>query len=429
MDDYQGDWQQGTTGQYGYQQPVEPHVPPGGYYSGPPQHGQRRVKKSGRGGTVVTAIAAAIIGALIVLIGMPAIFGVNPYDLVRGKLKDRVIPIAQPVSNTKSPTSAQSSSDVTTIAKNVTPSIVNIDVRSTARSTNPFFPSSQEQQGTGSGVIYSADGYIITNNHVVEGATDIAVTLASGTEVKARTIGTDPENDIAVIKIEKSGLPAITVGNSDSLQVGQLVVAVGSPLGFEQTVTAGIISALHRTLGAQNETGSTTVLTDLIQTDAPINPGNSGGALCDAGSKLIAINTMIASQSGGSEGLGFAIPINNAKRVADDIIAGRPVSHPYIGIQGQSVSESVASQYKLPVTHGAYITALVPGGPCEKAGLKVGDIIVSINGQPVKTMDDLISAVRKAGVGGKATVEYYEGTSKKKADVTVAEEPANLNLK
>jgi S1-C subfamily serine protease len=357
---------------------------------------------------------------------MPLTFGVNPYDLVRGKLgkveKLEETSVSKQVSNVVS--ANQGAAGVTTIAKKVTPSIVNIDVRITSQGT-PFFTTGQ-QEGTGSGVIYTADGYIITNNHVVADAQDITVTLASGQELKAKKVGTDPENDIAVIKIDKSGLPAITVGDSDNLEVGQLVVAVGSPLGFEQTVTAGIISALHRNVTAGDGTGQVSILTDLIQTDAPINPGNSGGALCDSNAGLIGINAIIASQSGGSEGIGFAIPIDTARKVADDLIAGRSVSHPYIGVQGQTISTDIASRYGLPVTEGAYISSVVSGSPADKAGLKGGDIVVAADGQPVKSMDDLIAAVRKKNVGGKVTVTFYQGSDKKTANMDVVEKPKNL---
>jgi len=432
MDENQRTWQTpgpsgvGGTGPGAYRVPGPgggapvPHgtMPP---FAPPPSHrgGKRR---GGWGKTIV----AGIIGALLVLLVMPLTFGVNPYDLVRGKLgkveKLEETSVSKQVSNVVSAT--QGTGGVTTIAKKVTPSIVNIDVRITSQET-PFFNTGQ-QGGTGSGVIYTSDGYIITNNHVVADAQDITVTLASGQELKAKKVGTDPENDIAVVKIDKSGLPAITVGDSDNLEVGQLVVAVGSPLGFEQTVTAGIISALHRNVTAGDGSGQVSTLTDLIQTDAPINPGNSGGALCDSSAKLIGINAVIASQSGGSEGIGFAIPIDTVKKVADDLIAGRSVSHPYIGVQGQTISTDIASRYGLPVTEGAYISSVVSGSPADKAGLKGGDIVVTADGQPVKSMDDLIAVVRKKNVGGKVTVTFYQGSDKKTANMAVVEKPKNL---
>jgi S1-C subfamily serine protease len=430
MDENHETWQQGGAGgqppgEYGYQQPARPQA----YATYVPQHqpARRPDRKVGWGKMLVAMISAGVIGAVLVLAVMPAIFGVNPYDLVRGKVKNatKVVNVAPTNKTTSIVSPTQGATDVTSIARNTTLSIVNIDVSSTSQGSP--FTQGGTQSGTGSGVIYTADGYIITNNHVVEGANDITVTLASGTELKAKVTGTDPENDIAVIKVDKGGLPAISVGDSDGLAVGQLVVAVGSPLGFEQTVTAGVISALHRTVGASDQSsGQSEVLTDLIQTDAAINPGNSGGALCDGGSKLIGINALIASQSGGSEGIGFAIPIDTAKKVADDIIAGRKVSHPYIGVSGQSLSPDIASQYNLPVEQGAYVTRVVTGSPAEKAGIKSGDIIVSVDGQPVKAIDDLLAAVRKKGVGGVVKIDFYEGNNKKSASVTIAEEPQNL---
>ena len=404
-------WSGGTTGGMAAG-PVPP--PPGG--------GRQ---KGGWGRTVVTALVAGLIGAIIVLLVFPAAFGVNPYDLVRGKVKSAETheEISLPKSTTKV-VSPSGPTDVSAIAQKVIPSIVNIDVSQTVQSVPGL--NSGVQQGTGSGVIYTSGGYILTNNHVVGSATKITVTLASGEKLAGTRVGTDPESDIAVVKIDKSGLPAITLGNSDTLVVGELAVAIGSPFGFEQSVTSGIISALNRNVTAQDESGNPVLLTNLIQTDAAINPGNSGGALCDSDSRLIGINTLIASSSGGSEGIGFATPSNTAKRVADDLIAGKPVSHPYIGISGQTVSDTIATQYNLPVTSGAYVTAVVPGSPAEKAGIKQGDIIVSVNGKAVTSMDDLIGAVRNNNVGQTITLGYYSNGQKKSAQVTLAEMPSNV---
>lgn len=420
--------QAGATGQPPI--PPQPQQGYGGYAPPPGAVPPRRADKGrgsgGKGGwrLWVTAIAAGLIGAILVLVALPAIFGVNPYDMVRGKLKNaaknEVVEETTKGEPGVSPT--QGATDVSAIAKQVTPSVVNIDIRTTPVSTP--FSLGQSESGTGSGVIYKADGYIITNNHVVSDAQEITVTLASGTEIKGSKVGADPDTDIAVVKIDKGDLPAISVGNSDNLTVGQLVVAVGSPFGFEQTVTAGIISALHRVVASSNASGQqTSVLTDLIQTDAPINPGNSGGALCDSNAKLIGINAVIASQSGGSEGIGFAIPINTAKQVADDIIAGRPVTHPYLGVLGQTISPSIAERYGLPVSAGAYVTQVVPGSPADKAGIKTGDIIVAIDSKPVKSMDEVVATVRSHAIGDKVSITYYSGTSKKTVDATLAEKP------
>jgi S1-C subfamily serine protease len=383
-------------------------------------------KRKGRGGVFLVALVAAIIGALLVLVAFPWAFGVNPWDLVRGKVKNanQALVVQKEKESVKIVSPTQGAMNVAGIARKVIPSVVNIDIR-TAPQQNPFL-STGSQEGTGSGVIYSQDGYIITNNHVVQDAQEITVRLAGGQELKGKKVGADPENDIAVVKVDKAGLPAISVGDSDSLVVGELVVAVGSPFGFEQSVTSGIISALHRTVSADSGQGQSTTLTDLIQTDAPINPGNSGGALCDSNARLVGINAVIATASGGSEGVGFAIPIDTAKQVADDLIAGRPVSHPYMGVLGQSITADIATQYGLPASSGAYITQVLANGPAGKAGIKTGDIIVAVDGKPVHTMGDLIAEIRSRDVGSKMSVTYYSGKDKKTADVTLEEKPKNV---
>jgi S1-C subfamily serine protease len=285
---------------------------------------RRRRRRSGWNKSIVAAMVAGIVGALLVLLVMPVSFGVNPYDLVRGKLRKATAlqEKAEPGRTVRVVSPSEGSMSVAAVAKAVTPSIVNIDIR-TAPQRTPFY-TTRAQEGTGSGVIYTQDGYIITNNHVVESAQDITVTLASGEALKGRVVGADSMHDIAVVKIDKTGLPAISMGDSSTLVVGQLAVAIGSPFGFEQTVTSGIISALHRSVSADSGTsGQSSTLSDLIQTDAPINPGNSGGALCDGSAKLVGMNAAIASSSGGSEGIGFAVPVNTVKQVADGIISGK----------------------------------------------------------------------------------------------------------
>lgn len=394
--------------------PPPGQVPPARAAATPPRH---KNEKSGWGKTALIAIIAGLIGALIILLVMPAIFGVNPYNLIRGKVKtvepSEEVKVPAQQTNTVSPSSG--AVDVSTVAKEVIPSIVNVDVK---------IPGGE---GIGSGVIYNSSGDILTNNHVVDGATSILVSLASGEDLAATVVGTDAQNDIAVIKVNKTGLPAATFGNSANLAVGQLVVALGSPLGFQQTVTSGIISALHRNVPEQTSSGATTgVLTDLIQTDASINPGNSGGALSDSTGAVIGINTLIASQSGGSQGIGFAIPINTAKAVADALIAGKPVSHPYIGVLGQTVDPTVATEFNLPVQSGALVTQVVPGSPAQKAGIVAGDVITNAAGQPVKSIDDLIAIVRTQTVGQTIPVTFFHGSSQKSANVAVTEAPKTI---
>lgn len=274
----------------------------------------------GRTSRLWVSLVAGLTGAMLVLLLLPVLFGVNPYDLVRGRLgrADRE-EAGERARNVTSP--SEGSLSVSAIAERVVPSIVNMDVTGVTGSS-PFTPDSTE--GTGSGVIYTSDGYIITNEHVVEGAREITVTLASGESLKGRKVGGDVESDIAVVKVERSGLPAARLGDSDALVVGELAVAIGSPFGFEQTVTSGIISALDRTVTETSRpAGQPTSFSGLIQTDAPINPGNSGGALCDGEARVIGISAIIASASGGSEGIGFAIPINRVKTVVEELTGER----------------------------------------------------------------------------------------------------------
>ncbi len=264
-------------------------------------------------------VVTALLSALVVLLAFPALFGVNPLDIVRGRVRTGTSGGGTTTIVSPSPSSA----DVATVAEEVTGSIVNIDIRSAPPGN---VTTATPTVGSGSGVIYRQDGFIITNNHLVGGADTITVTLEDGSRYDAALVGTDPAADIAVVKIDASGLKPVTVGDSDSLVVGQLVVAVGSPLGFQQTVTSGIVSALDRSVQATDPSGVTLTMDGLIQTDAPINPGNSGGALCDSQARLIGINAVIATETGGNQGIAFAIPSNTAARAADAIIAGRTLS-------------------------------------------------------------------------------------------------------
>jgi serine protease Do len=245
-------------------------------------------------------------------------------------------------------------------------------------------PRSHREGGLGSGVIVSPDGYILTNNHVVDGATDVRVTLPDRREFKATVIGTDARTDIALLKIDASNLPAITVGNSSRLQVGDAVLAIGNPYGVGQTVTMGIVSATGRSdLGIEE-------YEDFIQTDAPINPGNSGGALVNDRGELIGINTAIlAQESGGNQGIGFAVPVNLARQVMDQIETHGHVTRAYLGVNIQEVTPAVAKALGLDGPEGALITSVSPDSPAERAGLKVGDVILDINGAKVSERNQL----------------------------------------
>jgi len=243
-------------------------------------------------------------------------------------------------------------------------------------------PQEQREQGLGSGVIVSPEGYILTNNHVVDGATDVMVTLHDKREMRARVVGTDAKTDIAVLKIEGSNFPTLTLADSSKAEVGDIVLAIGNPFGVGQTVTQGIISATGRSgLGIED-------VEDFIQTDAPINPGNSGGALVDDQGHLIGINTAIVGNSGGNVGIGFAVPINDAKYDMDQILAHGKVTRGYMGVMIQDVKPTLAQAFHT-TTAGALIGDVTPDSPASRGGLKTGDIVVDLNGQPIDNENQL----------------------------------------
>ena len=239
-------------------------------------------------------------------------------------------------------------------------------------------PRERREQALGSGVIISEDGYILTNNHVVDGADEIKVALADNlTKYNAKVVGADPQTDIAVIKVEAKGLPAITITDSDNLGVGDVVLAIGNPFGVGQTVTMGIVSAKGRAgMGIVD-------YEDFIQTDASINPGNSGGALVDAGGRLVGINTAILSRNGGNQGVGFAVPVNLARSVMEQLIEKGKVTRGYLGVKIQPVTPELAKEFKLSDNSGALVSEVTKDSPAEKAGLKEGDVVVQFNGKKV----------------------------------------------
>ena len=314
------------------------------------------------------------------------------------------------------------------------PSVVNIDVSSgEATGGQSGLPDSHPgvpMKGNGSGVAFKKVGtsgtYILTNNHVVESATKITVADASGKTYKGTLVGRDPETDIAVVRIAEN-LPTIDVGDSTKLQVGQTVVAIGSPFGFEHSVTSGVVSALGRSLynvGSGNDPGYS--LADVIQTDAAINPGNSGGALVDRAGKLIGINTAIYSDTGQNGGIGFAIPVTTAARVADELIAGGKVGHPFIGLIGSTIDADVAAAKKLAVTQGALVESLSKGDGAVKAGVKVDDIVIAVDGADIRSMDDLVIAVRRHKIGETAKLTVRRGDQTLDIDVVVGDKPADF---
>ncbi|SFB67572.1 serine pepetdase DegS [Polaromonas sp. OV174] len=268
----------------------------------------------------------------------------------------------------------------------------------------------EAQAGLGSGVIVSPGGYILTNNHVVEGADEIEVILNDTRKARAQVIGTDPDTDLAILKIELDKLPVIVLGNSDALQVGDPVLAIGNPFGVGQTVTGGIVSALGR-----NQLGINT-FENFIQTDAAINPGNSGGALVDVNGNLMGINTAIYSRSGGSMGIGFAIPVSTAKQVLDGIVKDGQVTRGWIGVEPQDLNPELAETFRIKPealkTGGVIITGVLQNGPAAQAGIRPGDVITAVNGKPVGSVSQLLTAVAALKPGTPAPLSVLRGDGK-----------------
>jgi Do/DeqQ family serine protease len=258
---------------------------------------------------------------------------------------------------------------------------------------------SQPQSGLGSGVVVSPAGFILTNNHVIEGADDIEVALNDGRVLKATVMGTDPETDLAVLRVAATDLPAITLGDSNELQVGDPVLAVGNPFGVGKTVTSGIVSALGR-----SQLGINT-FENFIQTDAAINPGNSGGALVDVNGHLVGINTAIYSRSGGSMGIGFAIPTSTARAVMTSIVQDGQVTRGWIGVEPQELNAELAEAFGVTQAGGVIITGVLQNGPAAQAGLRPGDVIVGVQGQAVSSVPQLLSAVAALKPGAKAELK------------------------
>jgi len=280
-------------------------------------------------------------------------------------------------------------------------------------------PQSEKETSLGSGVIVNPDGYILTNNHVVTGASDVEIFTQDRRKYKAKVIGTDPRTDVAVLKIEASGLPTLRLGDSSHLQVGDLVFAIGDPFGIGETATEGIVSATGRALG-----GAIEQYEDFIQTDAAINPGNSGGAMIDVHGDLVGINTAIISGgSGGNQGIGFAIPMNMAHNVMDQIVEHGKVIRGYLGVTIQGVNADMAKAFGLTEGGGALIGDVAPNSPAAKAGLQRGDIVLELNGQNVNGPDDLSVRVSQMAPGAVAHLQIVRNGQMKDVDVTLGEFP------
>lgn len=375
-------------------------------------------------------LASALIGAFIVMnLNLIPLGFAGPNDITLGS---GAAPVA--VSN-----EVQSLNDAfIAVSKGVTPQVVSITVTSSMRPSSrdlpfddPFgmfsFPENQmPQRGSGSGVVVTSDGYILTNNHVVATASKdgIQVETYDGNQYAATLIGTDPTTDLAVIKIEASGLPVAAIGKSDQIQVGQIVFAVGNPLGLNSTVTQGIISAIGRGQLNLNRDEEGYGIEDFLQTDAAINPGNSGGGLFNLTGELIGINSAIATNTGYNQGYGFAIPIDLAVAVAKDLIEDGEVNRGYIGVMIKAVDQKLAKYHKLSSTHGVLIEGVQAKGSAAIAGLKQGDIILEIDGTPVNSANQLQSLIARKRVGDEVTLKVFRYGDTFDKSVTLKAKPS-----
>ena len=314
-------------------------------------------------------------------------------------------------------------------AKRAAPAVVSITTTQ-ARTAHPlandpwfrFFYGDREdnspQMGLGSGVIVSPEGYILTNNHVVEGAQEIEVTLSDSRRTTAKVIGTDPDTDLAVLRITLDRLPVIAMGNSDTVQVGDKVLAIGNPFGVGQTVTGGIISALGR-----NQLGINT-FENFIQTDAAINPGNSGGALVDVNGSLLGINTAIYSRSGGNMGIGFAIPVNTARQVLEGLVRNGQVTRGWIGVEPVELNSDLAETFGIQQTEGVIITGVLQNGPAFKAGLKPGDVLLAVGEKDVRNVSELLTLIAAQTPGTAVKMRIKRRNADMTLEVTPAQRPA-----
>lgn len=415
----QGNYSNGPTPPEGWNNPNAGHTTPQPVVTqAAPQASAAPAKKGSSLKTFLLAFAGAAVACIICLGVYNA---VHPSSTVIGSNGDG--------------TSITVNGEDTTLAEVVSqkclPSVVNIDVYTRSQSSSYYgymYGQSNSTELTesslGSGIILSADGYILTNYHVIEDADQLKVN-AAGDEYVAQVVGTDASSDLAVIKIDASGLTPVEIGSSSDLVVGEWVMAVGSPFGLEQSVSTGIVSATSRTTSALNNSDSSSsssssaVYTNMIQTDAAINPGNSGGALVDKDGKLIGVNTLIASSSGSSSGVGFAIPVDYAMNIAQQIIDGKTPSHAALGVSGTTVTSQIAKRYNLSTESGAYITSVTTGSAAANAGLKEGDIVTKVDSSDITSSTDLVLAVRSHSVGDTVQVTYNRDGNESTVSVTL----------
>ena len=372
--------------------------------------------------------AATPLGVIIVATLLSAILGSGGTYLAlnaSGVLnRSAATPPAGQTTSTQESARFDESSAIVDAAAKVSPAVVQI---TTSAGIDPNNVTDIPSTGVGSGVIFDADGWILTNRHVVAGSDQLVVALKDGRTFTGRIYGIDTLTDLAIVKIDAKNLPTAPMGDSSALKVGQLAIAIGSPLGtYSNTVTSGIVSAIGRSI--QVEGGS---LNNLIQTDTAINPGNSGGPLLDGGGNVIGIDTAVATNA---QGIGFAIPINIAKPLLQQALASQPLARPWIGIRYEAITPAVVKERSLNVDHGAIVgvgqndtsAAVVPDSPADKAGLKIGDIVTSLEGITIDTEHPLDAVLTQFAPGRTVTVEVYRNGSTIKLQVTLGTRPANL---
>jgi S1-C subfamily serine protease len=384
-------------------------------------------------------LLSGVLGGLVVAIVGAVLLATGVVDTgKKTTVVQRQAPLAASTGDSK-PATAEEGAGLTVgdIYKKAGPGVAFIQATIVQTTDTPFgFPDQQRGEATGSGFVLNQDGYIATNAHVVAGAKDVQVSFGKSSPVPAKVVGKDLSTDLAVIKVdpEKVKLTTIPLGDSSTLSVGDPVVAIGNPFGYDDTVTTGIVSALGREIQAPNNFS----IDHTIQTDAAINPGNSGGPLLDQHGRVVGINSQIATGGNGkgSVGIGFAIPIDLAKQVFPALIKSGRVPHAYIGITTAEVSPTIVQDLNLPADQGALVQAVEPGSPASRAGLRAGqtstatglvaggDLIVGVDGKPVTTPSDIATAIGDDKPGEKVTIEFYRGREKKTATVTLADRPA-----
>ena len=364
----------------------------------------------------ITALAGCACGALLVI----ALIMSGTLDIGGGK--NAVTAGASGSSTQKITIDSEDTTLAEAVSAKALPSVVSITATSSGGQNGSLSQSADESDNSGSvgsGVVLDTEGHILTNNHVVDGYDQYVVTMDDGTTYEAEFVGNDASSDLAVIKLkdaDASKLTPIEIGDSSKLNVGEWVMAIGSPFGNEQSVSTGIVSALYRST-AMSSTSGNTIYANMIQTDAAINPGNSGGALVNDNGELVGINSLIESYSGSSSGVGFAIPVNYAKNIADQIIDGKTPVHPYMGATLSSVNALNARTNKLSTDSGAYVASVVEDGPAAKAGIQEGDVITKLGDDEISSADGLIIALRSHEVGEKVEITLMRGKEEKKVTV------------